>query len=154
MLKTTTSTPHPPMRRHMNFVNSLTKIMGQTLYKIPIWRFCIYSLERLILHPQYHHTSFLLFFWQWRKTDQFLIFDENHLLTPLQKTHYGDFVKTMSLWPAEDCFHAVSCTCISPNIISKPILSKNEEWENFQFFFFFTMATLQKRYVYGLKGNA
>ena len=36
--------------------------MGQTLYKIPIWRFCIYSLERPILHPQYHHKSFLVFF--------------------------------------------------------------------------------------------
>ena len=50
------------MRIHMNFVNFLTKIMGQTLHKIPIWRFCIYSLERLILHPQYHHTSFLELF--------------------------------------------------------------------------------------------
>ena len=50
------------MRRHMNFVNFLTKIMSQTLHKIPIWRFCIYSLERLILHPQYHHTSFLELF--------------------------------------------------------------------------------------------
>ena len=47
------------MRRQVNFVNFLTKIMGQTLYKIPIWRFCNYSMERLILHPQYHHISFL-----------------------------------------------------------------------------------------------
>ena len=36
--------------------------MDQTLYKIPISWFCIYSLERLVLHPQYHHTSFLELF--------------------------------------------------------------------------------------------
>ena len=102
--------------------------MGQTLYKIPIWQFCIYSLERLILHPQYHHTSFL---------DQFLSFDENHLLTPLQKTHYGDFVKTMSLWPAEDCFHAYHVHVYHQTSFQSLFCQKMRNEKIFNFFFFY-----------------
>ena len=121
------------MRRHMNFVNFLTKIMGQTLHKIPIWRFCIYSLERLILHPQYHHTSFLelfltmkedwpiSYFWRKSSVDPFTG-------NPLWRLCKNDVLQRIVFMPF---------SCISPNIISKPILSKNEEWENFQFFFFF-----------------
>ena len=127
------------MKSHRNFFNFLTETMAQPLYKIPIsWWFCIYSLERLILHPQYHHTSFLEPFLTIKEDRPISYFWRKSYVNPFtkKKNHYGHFVNTMSSWPPEDCFHTVSCTCISPNMISKPILSKNEEWENFHFFFF------------------
>ena len=41
----------------------------------------------------------------------------------LTKIKYSDFVKAISFWPGEYCF----ISCLSPIIISKNILTKNEE---------------------------
>ena len=136
--------------------NFFTETMAQPLYKIPIsgW-FCIYSLERLILHPQYHHTSFLEPFLTVKEDTPISYFWRKSYDNPFDKktkNHYGHFVNTISSWPAKDCFQAVSCTCISPNMIKK--------WRMRKFSFFFTkiassqnsdMATLQKRYVHSRK---
>ena len=104
----------------MNFVNFLTKIMGQTLHKIPIWRLCIYSLERHILHPQYHHTSFLelfltmkedwpiSYFWRKSSVDPFTG-------NPLWRLCKNDVLQRIVFMPF---------SCISPNIISQLFLSK------------------------------
>ena len=125
------------MRRHMNFVNFLTKIMGQTLHKIPIWRLCIYSLERHILHPQYHHTSFLELFLTMKEDWPISYFWRKSSVDPFTENPLWRLCENDVFMACRGLFSCLLCTCISPNIISKAILSKTEEWEYFQFFFFY-----------------
>ena len=44
-----------------------------------------------------------------------------------QKIKHSDFVKAISFWPREYCL----ISCISPHIISKNILEKNEGCNDF-----------------------
>ena len=45
----------------------------------------------------------------------------------LTKIKHSDFVKVISFWPREYCL----ISCISPHIISKNILKKNEGYSDF-----------------------
>ena len=140
------------MKSHRNFFNFLTETMAQPLYKIPIsWWFCIYSLERLILHPQYHHTSFL---------EPFLTIKEDRPISYFwRKSYVNPFTKKKKpLWPLckHDVFvasrglfsHRIMYMYITKHDF-KAYFVKKWRMRKFSFFFFFNQNHLFPKLRYG-----
>ena len=124
--------------------NFFTETMAQPLYKIPISRwFCIYSLERLILHPQYHHTSFL---------EPFLTVKEDTPISYFWRKSYDNTFdkKKKSLWPL--CKHNFFMACkglFSGRIMYVYITKHDQKMKNEKIFIFFDQNRLFTKLRHG-----